>query len=167
VRPPETGQLVPTPSLPVGISQFALVKDQIASGLRPVLDGVKWLQENGYRTVLHICPPGEDDTADRKLFELRGLKFVRLEASPQNLSRRLVDEFISIVKDTSNQPLFVYDKEGVVLGGLWYLYFRVAERATDEEARDKAARLGLKAEQNGEQRTMWLAVQKCLSEQAQ
>jgi len=165
-KPPDTGDRGPTPSLPVGIAQFALAKDQVASGLRPDLDGVKWLQENGYRTVLHIRRPAEDDTADRRLFEQRGLRFLSLEASPQTLTRKLTDEFDSIVTDVANRPLFVYDKDGVLVGGLWYLHFRKAERAGDDEARAKAARLGLKTEQDGEQKAMWLAIQKYLSEQA-
>src|SRR5262249_890525 len=55
----------PTPALPVGIPQFALAQDQIATGLKPMLDGVEWLQQNGYRPVLHLRQPGEDDTAER------------------------------------------------------------------------------------------------------
>src|SRR2546425_2522782 len=40
--------------LPVGIPQFAVVKDnQVSAGLRPSLDeGLDWLQVNGYKTVL-------------------------------------------------------------------------------------------------------------------
>jgi hypothetical protein len=154
----------PTPLLPAGIPQFAIAKNQVATGLKPMLDGIDWLKQNAYRTVLHLRQPGGDDAAERRLFEMRGLKYLSLEISPQTLSRAVLDEFNRIVDDRSNQPLFVYDKEGALTGGPWYLHFRTVEHLSDEEARLRAGRLGLRETQNGLQREMWLAVQKYLSE---
>ena len=31
-----------------------------------------WLAANGYKTVLHLRAPGEDDVTDRRQFEARG-----------------------------------------------------------------------------------------------
>jgi DSP-PTPase phosphatase fused to NAD+ Kinase len=152
------------PSLPVGIPEFAMAKDRIASGLKPLLDGLDWLQTNGYRTVLHLRSPGQDDSADRREVEKRGLKYVSLEVSPQTLSRGLLEQFNSLVTDAALQPLFVYDKDGVLAGGLWYLHFRTHEKSVDEVARTRASRLGLRPEGDGEQRTMWLAIQKLLAD---
>jgi protein tyrosine phosphatase (PTP) superfamily phosphohydrolase (DUF442 family) len=155
----------PTPSLPVGIPQFAMAKDQVATGLRPLLDGVDWLQANGYRTVLHVHLPNEDDSADRRLVERRGLKYLSLAVSPQTLTRAQADAFNRLVSDTTTYPLFVYDRDGMLAGGLWFLYSRFAEGATDEVARAKAAALGLKDDVGGEHRLMWLAIQRVLAEQ--
>src|SRR5262249_23536381 len=70
------------PALPVGIPGLAEVKPRVATGLRPsAIDGLDWLQAKGYRTVVHLRRPGEDDTADRRQFEKRGLQFVSLEVS--------------------------------------------------------------------------------------
>src|SRR5216683_2675116 len=155
-----TEQRTPTPLLPAGIPQFAIAKDQVATGLKPMLDGVDWLKENGYRTVLHLRQPGEDDAAERNLFEMRGLKYLSLELSPQTLSRSVVDEFNRIVNERTNQPLFVYDKTGPLTGSLWYLHFREIEHLSDAEARTRAGRLGLRETSTGLQQEMWLAIQK-------
>jgi protein tyrosine phosphatase (PTP) superfamily phosphohydrolase (DUF442 family) len=127
-----------------------------------MLDGLDWLANHGYKTALYIRQPGQDDSSDRKMFEARGLRYVSLEVSPQTLSREIVDQFNHLVTDAGNQPLFVYDRDGTVAGGLWYLYFRTAEGASDEDARAQAARLGLKPDSE-EGRPMWLAVQNYLS----
>jgi protein tyrosine phosphatase (PTP) superfamily phosphohydrolase (DUF442 family) len=156
----------PTPLLPAGIPQFAIAKDQVATGLKPMLDGVEWLRQNGYRAVLHVRQPGEDDSAERNLFEMRGLRYLSLELSPQTLSRSVVDEFNRMVNDRTNQPLFVYDKTGPLMGSLWYLHFRESERQSDAEARARASRLGLPETPNGLSQEMWLAIQKFLSEPA-
>jgi protein tyrosine phosphatase (PTP) superfamily phosphohydrolase (DUF442 family) len=154
-----------SPAFPVGIPQFAIAKEGVASGLRPSIEGLDWLKDNGYRTVLQVRRPGEDDAADRKQVSKRGLKYVSLEVSPETLSRQMVADFSKVVEDTGGRPLFVYDKDGMLAGGLWYLYFRTVEKDSDETARVKAARLGLSEAAEGDHKTMWLAIQKYLSEQ--
>jgi protein tyrosine phosphatase (PTP) superfamily phosphohydrolase (DUF442 family) len=147
---------------PVDIPQFATAKERTASGLQPFPDGIAWLQAHGYRTVLHVRAPGEDDAAARRQFEKHGLRYLSLEAAPETLSKAVVDEFDRIVTTESDLPLFVYDKDGAVAGGLWYLYFRTVENAPDEQARTEAAGLGLRPDENGAQRTMWIAIQNYL-----
>jgi protein tyrosine phosphatase (PTP) superfamily phosphohydrolase (DUF442 family) len=156
-----------TPSLPVGIPQFAAaVGEKVTSGLKPTLEGLDWLRANGYRTVLNIRAPAEDDAADRAQVEKRGLRYLSLAVSPEGLTRQVVDEFNRLVADRDGQPLFVYSKDGMLAGGLWYLHFRTADQESDEVARIKAARLGIKEDKDGDHKTMWLAIQKFLSEQA-
>src|SRR6202011_1218025 len=82
-----------SPALPVGIPQFTHAKDQIATGLRPSIDGLDWLKENKYQTVLHLREPGEDNTADKKQVTKRGLNYLSLEVSPATLSPTVVKEF--------------------------------------------------------------------------
>jgi protein tyrosine phosphatase (PTP) superfamily phosphohydrolase (DUF442 family) len=147
------------------IPQFSPVKDQVSSGLRPAIEGLDWLKTNRYRTVLHIRTPGEDDSADRKQIEKRGLKYISIEVSPQNLSRQIVDDFNAIVADSGLRPLFVYDRDGSLAGGLWYLYFRTSEQISDDSARIRASALGLRENSDGPHRTMWLAIQKYLGGQ--
>ncbi len=154
----------PSPALPPGIPQYVLPKDQVAAGLRPLLDGWDWLKEKGYKTVLHVRRPGEDNTADRQEVEGRGLRYLSIEVSPESLSQAIVDQFSHVVSDPANYRLFVYDKDGTLAGGLWYLHFRLAEKLPDAEARTKAAPLGFKEDAAGEGRLMTLAVQKLLSE---
>jgi protein tyrosine phosphatase (PTP) superfamily phosphohydrolase (DUF442 family) len=154
--------------LPVGIPQFANAVENVATGLRPSLDdGLDWLQARAFKTVLYIRAPGDDDTTDRKQVEKRGMKYLSLEVSPQTLTKATVEEFSRIVRDTSSQPTFVYDRDGSLAGGLWYLYFRVALQLSDDVARVRAGSLGLREDSDGVRREMWLAIQKYLSENAQ
>jgi protein tyrosine phosphatase (PTP) superfamily phosphohydrolase (DUF442 family) len=163
---PEPPKSATKPSgLPVGIPQFASVVERVASGLRPSLDeGLDWLQQNGYRTVLFVRAPGEDDSADQKQVEKRGMKYLSVELSPLSLKREVVDSFNRIVGDSSGYPLFVYDRDGSLAGSLWYLHFRTSEKLEDDAARLRAGRLGLREDPDGPHRLMWLAIQKYLSE---
>ena len=144
------------------IPQFAVVKNNIASGQEPYAEGVTWLKSHGYRTVLHLRAPNEDDKSTQALFEKNGLRIFSLQVSPQTLSKEIVDQFNRLVTDAGNQPLFVYDKDSSLVGGLWYLHFRLVDKQTDERARANASQLGFKEEQDGPHRTIWIAVQNYL-----
>ena len=161
--PPAKDAGTASPALPVDIPQFAVAKQDVASGQEPFADGVNWLKTHGYRTVLHIHAPGEDNSAARRSFEQSGLRYLSLEVSAQTLSKETVDQFNRLVVDPNNLPLFVYDKDSSLAGGLWYLHFRLVGKETDEKAREDAARLGFQQDANGPHKTMWIAVQNYLS----
>jgi hypothetical protein len=168
-RPPAVAEERPrTTPLPVGIPQFAMARDGVASGLKPLVDGgLDWLAASGYHTVLHVVSPAQDDSADRQQVEKHGMKYVRLEVSPETLSPAVVEQFNKVVGDQALRPLFVYDKDGMLAGGLWYLHFRTAQHASDEQARKQASQLGLKEDAKGPHQDMWLAIQKYLSTAAE
>lgn len=162
--PPAREERAASPALPVDIPQFAAVKTNIASGQAPYAGGVAWLKSRGYRTVLHVRSPGEDDAAARKQFEQNGLRYLSLEVSPQTLSRSLVDQFSRSIGDANNLPLFVYDSDGSLAGALWYLHFRLVDRETENKAREEAERLGFKQDRSDAHLKMWLAVQNMLKD---
>ena len=144
--------------------QFAVVKEGVASGQKPFAEGLNWLREKGYRTVLHLRLPGADDTAARRQFEAKGFRYLSLEVSPQTLNRETVDQFNRIVGDPANLPLFVYDRDSSLAGGLWYLHGRIVGGLPNDKATAEAARLGLNPDADGgAHKAMWLAVQNYLS----
>jgi protein tyrosine phosphatase (PTP) superfamily phosphohydrolase (DUF442 family) len=149
----------------VDIPHFAIALPRVASGQQPFPDGVSWLQSHGYRAVLHIRAPGEDNSAARRQFEKFGLRYLSLEVSPRTLTREIAAQFGRLVTNESNLPLFVYDKDGGSAGGLWYLYFRLNDKVDDLRARAEAQRLGFNQDRNDSHRDMWLAIQALLATQ--
>ena len=111
----------------------------------------------------HVRPPGEDDTAARRQFEAKGFRYLTLEIAPDRLTRDVVEQFNRTVADEANHPLYVYDRDSALAGGMWYLYFRTVENMPADRAVTEAARLGLIADADGgAHRDMWLAVQNYL-----
>lgn len=160
-RPAVVDAVARTPALPVGIPQFTPVQPQIAAGLRPDLDGLDWIQGNGYRTVIHVRPAGTDDAADRRQVEKRGLTYVGLDWSVPGMTRPPLEEFGRLVADPARRPVFVYDQDGTLTGSLCYLHARLHERLSEDEARTRAARLGLKGD--AEHRAAWAALAEFLA----
>jgi hypothetical protein len=156
----------PPPALPspTDIRLFVPVYDRVASGLRPAkVEGLDWLKANNYRAVLYLRQPGDNEEADRQAMERRNFKYLSMLVTPENL-REALDQFNSIVNDTTNQPLFVYSTSSMITGSMWYLRFRSVDRLEDNSARAKAAALGLQEEPSDANRPMWLAIQKVLEQ---
>lgn len=163
-RKKQATEASPTPKLPASLPQFAFALDQVvASGLKPFPDGWDWLKANGYKTVLHVHLPGEDDSADKAKVEKLGMKFVSIPVSSKTLTEAVVNEFNQTVARAANQPAFVYDEDGMLAGSMWYIYFRTVDRLPDADATLQASRLGLK-ENQGDQTGMWVAIHKYLAQ---
>ncbi|HEV3082222.1 MAG TPA: hypothetical protein VGY66_20735 [Gemmataceae bacterium] len=163
---PGAGQASASPVLPVEIPGFASAREQVSSGRKPFAEGFDYLKRNGYVAVLYIHEPGEDDSADKREAEQRGLKYFTVEVSAKTLGQPVVEQFNRLVGEAGNRPLFVYDRSGQLAGALWYLHFRTVEQMSDEAAREKATALGLKTQKENLNQPIWLAIQKYLSEQA-
>lgn len=149
---------------PIGIANFAPVKERVNYGFRPDLDGLDWLQNNKYRTVVFLRSGKEDDSSDKQQVEKRGMTYKSFVVDPESINATLVAEFNQLINDASNRPLFVYDRDGANAGAMWYLYFRTSEMLKDDEARIRAGRLGLKEKGTPEQTALWTAVQKYMAE---
>lgn len=148
------------PTAPVGLPGFAKVKDGLASGRKPALEGFDSLKRAGYKTVVYLHPAGADVTAARDVAAKRGLTFVAIETTPEKLSDA-VGAFNAAVGEKANRPAYVYDDDGVRTGVMWYLHFRTAEAMNDDAARVRAKPLG-SGEQGDEAKAFALAVQRYL-----
>jgi protein tyrosine phosphatase (PTP) superfamily phosphohydrolase (DUF442 family) len=110
--------------------------------------GLDWLKAQGYKTVVYIRNPKDDDTTDRRQVERRGMKFVSLSVTADTLSKDWIDNFNETVGRSADRPVFVYSRDASVAAAVWYLHLRTAEFLTHDEARLRAARLGLKDERS-------------------
>jgi protein tyrosine phosphatase (PTP) superfamily phosphohydrolase (DUF442 family) len=149
---------------PLEIPGFALVKPGLATGQQPFPDGVTWLHNHGYRTVLYLKAPAEDDLAAQRQFEKNGLRYLRLDVVPNPLTREMVTRFQQFIADEGNRPLFVYDKDGSLAPAMWYLHFKLTENLPDDKAKAEAVRLGLAPEQSAMHQAMWNAARRFAEE---
>jgi protein tyrosine phosphatase (PTP) superfamily phosphohydrolase (DUF442 family) len=155
----------PSPGLPVGIPAFWQASDKIAVGLKPDPEGLDWLRANKYQSVLHLRRKGSDDSAHKEQAAKRGLKYSSLEISAATLTKDQAAEFSKLVTDAANQPLFIYDEDGSLVGAMWYVHLRTTERMPAELAKTKAERIGLREQGTAEQNALWAAIQLILKDQ--
>jgi hypothetical protein len=160
---PDAARRAPEPAKsPTGLPGFAIVRDRIATGRKPTLDGFDTLRSTGYKTVVYLHAPGREVAATRDLAEKKGLAFRSLAVEPTGL-KAATGSFAEIVGDASLQPLYVFDDDGLRTGMLWYLHLRTIEALPDDAAQVKAAALGLRDASGDEKTNFWLAVQEYLT----
>jgi len=157
-EPPVVGKGSDGPT--TGLRGYVRVKESVASGRQPSLDGFDALKQAGFRTVIYLHPAGTDLSAVKAVASKRGLAFVAIETTPEKLAEA-VEQFNAVVADRARQPIYVFDDDGVRTGAVWYLHFRTAEAMNDDAARVRARPLGL-TEQGDEAKAFALATQRYL-----
>lgn len=157
-RPVENALATGPVEIPTEIPRFALVNDRAAAGLLPFPEGYAWLKAKGYRAVLYVKSPGEDDSMVRDEVAKVGLKYQTLEVSPGLLTKERVETFARVL--TEEGPVFVCDRSGDLAGTIWYLHFRLIDRQADDQALPRAQRLGLREPAEGDSagQALWNAM---------
>jgi protein tyrosine phosphatase (PTP) superfamily phosphohydrolase (DUF442 family) len=147
-------------SQPTGLSGYVRVKEGLATGRKPTLDGIDALKQAGFRTVVYLHSSGADWSAAKEVAAKRGLAFIAIETTPEKLATA-IDQFNATVADTARHPIYVFDDDGVRAGAIWYLHFRTADSLNDDAARLRARPLGL-TDQGEEAKAFALATQRFL-----
>lgn len=132
----------------------------VATGRKPTLDGFDSLRSAGYRTVIQLHGAGEDVAATREVAEKRELKFIAIDVSTDKLADAYAT-FEAAIADRANQPLYVFDADGVRTGAMWYLHFRLTEVMNDDAARIRAKPLGF-TDQGDDAKQFMVAIQRLL-----
>jgi hypothetical protein len=161
VNPAAEPQVAPRGSdAPTGLSGYTRVKQGLATGRKPSLDGFDALKQAGVRTVLYLHGAGADWSAAKEIADKRGLTFLAIETTPEKLSTA-IEQFNATVADSARQPIYVFDDDGVRTGIVWYLHFRTADSLNDDAARVRARPLGL-SDEGEEARAFAVAAQRYL-----
>src|SRR5262249_28682264 len=81
------------PTVAPGLSRFAVVEPKLAGGSLPTIEGLDWLQEKGYKTLVDLRPAGEVQSSFLAEVSRRGLRYVSLPVSLTQLDEDHVLRF--------------------------------------------------------------------------
>ena len=143
LEPPVAAKKPEVPALPQpGLPGFTQIKDGVATGRKPTLDGFDTLKRDGYKTVIFLHAPGADVAAVRDLAETRGLTFTAIETTPE----KLTDAFEQVNKATAEKtarPVYIFDEDGVRTGAISYLHFKTVDLESADVSKIRARSIGL------------------------
>lgn len=127
----------------VTVPGFTVVREGIATGRKPSLDGTDSLRSAGYRSIVYLHTANADVSAMKSVVEKRGMSFqaVAIDAETMKAS---ASRILEIVGDSNLKPMYICDDDGARTGILWYAYYRAIEGMSDDAAQVKAAPLGLR-----------------------
>jgi protein tyrosine phosphatase (PTP) superfamily phosphohydrolase (DUF442 family) len=130
---PTTQPLASPQELP-GLPDFAQVSPELYRGAQPTPVGFEHLKEMGIRTVVDVRGKSHTDH-----IESLGLKYIQIPSSVSRPDQQQIIQFLRIVRDPQNQPVFVHDDVGGDRAGLYVAAYRMAEQGWS--ARDAEAEL--------------------------
>ena len=109
-----------------GIPRFAEIEPGLARGGQPTAEGLQFLRDRGYRTVISF----RSNSKERRTLEGMGIRYVQIPlhaglfgASPP--SREEVARFLSVVSDSSLRPVFIHCKRGKDRTGAMAAIYRI------------------------------------------
>ncbi|HEY2910212.1 MAG TPA: hypothetical protein VGI99_08195 [Gemmataceae bacterium] len=126
-----------------GLPGFTQIKEGVATGRKPALDGFETLKKDGYKSVVFLYAPGADVAAVRDLAATRGFTFTAIETTPDKLTDAYEQLNKAIAGKTAAQPVYVFDDDGTRAAALWYLHFKSVDLESNDVAKIRAKSLGL------------------------
>jgi protein tyrosine phosphatase (PTP) superfamily phosphohydrolase (DUF442 family) len=132
-----------SPSIGPGINRFVAVDLKLAGGSAPSSDGLKWLADKGYRTVLDLRESSEVPPSFIAEVTGMGLRYVALPIGLKTIDRDHVDRFNFEIAAGEARPLFFFDADGTRAGALWYIHRIANDRIDHQIAQREARELGL------------------------
>lgn len=118
-RPANWAQPVERP----GISNFFQVTTNLYRGAQPTAEGMKQLKTMGVKTVINL----RAFHSDKDEVTGTGLKSVRFEVKPWHAEEDDVVEFLKVVADTNNLPVFVHCQRGADRTGMMCAMYRIVD----------------------------------------
>lgn len=125
-----------------GIKRFKAVDLKLAGGSFPNPDGLAWLAEKGYRTVLDLRDPSEVRSADSAAVNRQALRYVALPVTESSLNVETYKKFEAELARADARPLYFFDADGVRAAALWYIRRSVADLDDDNAARKEVQDIG-------------------------
>ncbi|HYJ32561.1 MAG TPA: tyrosine-protein phosphatase [Candidatus Binatia bacterium] len=97
----------------VGIARFALIRPGLARGGEPNQDGLRYLRDHGYRTVVSFLT----NDAESSWVVSSGMRYVHIPMasslfSAQPPTQAQVRQFLSVVTDSTQYPVFIHCHAG-------------------------------------------------------
>ena len=129
-----------------GVTNFARVETTIACAGATTPKAMAGLKQMGYASIINLrlaTEPGADIEASTAAARGAGLRYIHLPFDAQAPDPMLVDNFLTAVTNTVNQPAFVHCASGNRAAALWMIKRVVVDKWDVEKAREEATALGM------------------------
>jgi uncharacterized protein (TIGR01244 family) len=109
---------------------------------QPTEEGFQQLADMGIKTVINVLPERCCDPDESEIVTSRGMLYRTVPFSLTDFKKGTVLQFAEIL-DHAKKPLLIHCSTGNHVGGLWFSYRVLMEKAPVEEALREARIIGL------------------------
>jgi protein tyrosine phosphatase (PTP) superfamily phosphohydrolase (DUF442 family) len=132
-----------------GIRNFTVVDATVACAGATETRVFKGLKERGYKSIVNLRELTEVGAAipeSRAMASDAGLKFIHLPFNANKPDESVVDEFIKVVTDPANQPVFINCGSANRVSALWLTKRMLVDKWDEARALEEAKFIGLSTE---------------------
>jgi len=112
-----------------GLTNFYKVSDQLYRGAQPGDEGFDGLKAVGVRTVVNLRAFHADSDACTRA----GLECLRIPVQTWDVEQKEVVEFLKVIVNPENQPVFLHCQHGADRTGLMTAAYRIAVQGWSKE----------------------------------
>ncbi len=151
---PATSSPSPTPlpsgATPIeGVRNYTKVDATIGCAGATEVKALPGIAKLGYKAVLNLREETEAGVSigeSRAAAEAIGLRYLHLPFKSSAPDVKAADEFLKLVADPANQPLFIHCGSGNRVAALWLIKRMVIDKWTEERSLAEAKAIGLSSE---------------------
>jgi uncharacterized protein (TIGR01244 family) len=127
------------------IKNFLRINDKICTGGQPSLDDLARLKADGVKAIINLRMPSEMNVEEEsaKAKEL-GLRYFHIPFDNANPKSEAADEFLKVMADTSNRPVFIHCTSANRVGAFWMIYRVLKDGWKLEDAEEEAKKVGMR-----------------------
>jgi uncharacterized protein (TIGR01244 family) len=141
--PRQNTQPRPSPEYP-SIQNFFRVNNQFCTGGQPTMQDLSRMKDEGVRAVLNLRRPSEynaeEEAAKAKSL---GLRYFTVPVDPAAPRDDQADEFLKIIADPLNRPLFLHCTTNNRVSAFWMIRRVLVDGMKLEDAEAEAKQAGL------------------------
>jgi uncharacterized protein (TIGR01244 family) len=128
------------------VINYTQVDASVACGGDTPRDVFHSLAEQGFRVVVNLRLDGEPGVAEEAAaVDAAGLRYVHLPMTPSAPEFETAEQFLEVVADPSNQPVYIHCASANRVGGVWAIKRVVQDGWTREAALAEGQAIGLKS----------------------
>ena len=133
---------------PIAARNFLWVNQDFCTAGQPTHQDLIRLKQKGVHSVLNLRTTVEDPGVAKEgaAVQALGLKYFHLPVDSNRLTTKLGDEFLRIVSDESNRPLFIHCASANRVGAFWILHRVINHGWSLAKAEEEARKVGLRSE---------------------
>ena len=126
-----------------GIKRVVPLDMKLAAGSTPSTQGLDWLVEKGFKTLLDLREPKEVDPAFSAEVTGRGIRYIPFPIDAKAIDADHVARFNMELAISEALPLYFFDNDGTRPGALWYVRRITKDNVDPQIARRDAEEIGL------------------------
>lgn len=115
---------------------------QVFTSGQPTNVGYSQLATMGVETVINVLPEKECQVGEETMVRANDMVYFNQPFDPNDMKRKTVEEF-AVVLNSVEKPVLIHCSTGNHVGGLWFAYRVLIEKASLATALKEARRIGI------------------------